>query len=177
MSQSKTESKDSNSPTAKFLRIEKLAPRKLVGKSLEMSMVDNKTAELWKSFMPHRNKIQNTVGNDLYSIQEYPVALSLEHFDPTIAFKKYALSEVSAYGNLPEGMQPYELKGGMYAVFLHMGLPAQFPATINFIFAEWLPNADYVLDHRPHFEVLGDKYSNTNPSSQEEVWIPVKKKS
>jgi len=44
------------------------------------------------------------------------------------------------------------------------------------IYTVWLPASDYVLDNRPHFEVLGDKYKNNDPSSEEEVWIPIKPK-
>lgn len=29
----------------------------------------------------------------------------------------------------------------------------------------WLPNSDYLLDDRPHFELLGDKYKNNDPNS------------
>jgi predicted transcriptional regulator YdeE len=32
------------------------------------------------------------------------------------------------------------------------------------------------IDNRPHFEVLGDKYKNNDPSSEEEIWIPIRKK-
>jgi len=32
------------------------------------------------------------------------------------------------------------------------------------------------LDDRPHFEVLGDKYKNADPDSEEEIWIPIRTK-
>jgi AraC family transcriptional regulator len=35
-------------------------------------------------------------------------------------------------------------------------------------------NSKYLLDNRPHFETLGEKYKNEDPSSEEEVWIPIK---
>ena len=28
-------------------------------------------------------------------------------------------------------------------------------------------------DDRPHFEVLGDKFSRNSPGSEEEIWVPV----
>jgi AraC family transcriptional regulator len=34
----------------------------------------------------------------------------------------------------------------------------------------------YFLDDRPHFEILGDKYKNGDPDSEEEIWIPIKQK-
>jgi AraC family transcriptional regulator len=39
-----------------------------------------------------------------------------------------------------------------------------------------LPNSAYALDDRAHFEVLGEKYKNNDPSSEEEIWIPIKVK-
>ena len=33
-----------------------------------------------------------------------------------------------------------------------------------------------LLDQRPHFEILGSKYKNENPASEEEVRIPIKPK-
>jgi AraC family transcriptional regulator len=41
-------------------RIETLPEKKLVGKWLEMSFANNKTAELWRSFMPRKKEIFNT---------------------------------------------------------------------------------------------------------------------
>jgi AraC family transcriptional regulator len=40
----------------------------------------------------------------------------------------------------------------------------------------WLPGSDFVLDTRPHFEVLGDQYKNNDTTSEEEIWIPIKLK-
>lgn len=29
---------------------------------------------------------------------------------------------------------------------------------------------------QPHFEVLGEKYKDNDPTSEEEIWIPIKAK-
>jgi AraC family transcriptional regulator len=50
------------------------------------------------------------------------------------------------------------------------------PKTFQYIFGTWLPNSEYVLDNRPHFEILGEKYKNDDPTSEEEIWIPIKAK-
>ena len=50
-------------------RIEILQEKKLIGKHLTMSFADNKTGELWRSFMPYRKEITNAVGSELYSLQ------------------------------------------------------------------------------------------------------------
>jgi len=41
-----------------LLRIELLSDKNLVGKSTKMSLANNKTADLWKSFMPMRKSIK-----------------------------------------------------------------------------------------------------------------------
>ena len=48
-----------------------------------------------------------------------------------------------------------------------------FQKTIQYIFLDWLPKSEFQVDHRPHFEKLGDKYNPTDPNSEEEVFIPI----
>lgn len=158
------------------LRNELLAPKKLVGKSLKMSLANNRTPELWRSFMPRRKEIKNAVGNDLYSLQVYDKEASFQGFKPSQVFTKYAVVEVGDFVLVPEGMETFVLEGGLYAVFFHQGLASDFPKTMQYIFLDWLPNTTYELDHRPHFEVLGEKYKNNDPRSEEEIWIPIRKK-
>jgi AraC family transcriptional regulator len=42
-----------------------------------------------------------------------------------------------------------------------------------YIFNTWLPQSNYQLAPRPHFEILGEKYKNNHPDSEEEIWIPI----
>ena len=53
---------------------------------------------------------------------------------------------------------------------------SEFSKTMQHIFTRWLPESNYRLDNRPHFEVLGERYKNNDPNSEEEVWIPIKQK-
>ena len=46
-----------------------LKEKKLVGKHMTMNLIDNKTAELWKNFMPLRKDIKQVNGIELYSLQ------------------------------------------------------------------------------------------------------------
>ena len=52
-------------------RIETFPGKKLAGKRMKMSVEENRTAELWRSFMPERKNIRNSIGTDLYSVQLY----------------------------------------------------------------------------------------------------------
>lgn len=156
-------------------RIEELTEKKLVGKHMTMSLTDNKTAELWRSFMPRRKEIENSVGTDLYSLQVYGDSY-FRDFNPGAEFVKWAAAEVKDFGKIPDGMDSLVLPGGLYAVFLHKGAASTGPKTFEYIFGTWLPSSEYALDNRPHFEVLGEKYKNDDPSSEEEIWIPIKLK-
>lgn len=156
-------------------RIEHLTEKKMLGKSIRMSLADNKTFDLWSGFMPHRKNIPHIKGKDLYSLQVYD-SFSPASFTPQTEFTKYALVEVEDYGEVPEGMEPFVLEEGLYAVFQYRGTPEGFPQLMGYIFGQWMPNSDYVLDNRPHFELLGEKYKRNDPSSEEEVWIPIKAK-
>lgn len=156
-------------------RIENSPERKLVGKKLDMNFAYNRTMELWKGFMPLRNEIKNRINQDLISMQVYPDTFSFTNFDIDVVFSKWAVAEVSDFDNIPDGMESFTLAPGLYAVFAYKGLNAD-PAIFRYIFGEWLPASDYSLDNRPHFEVLGAKYKNNDPESEEEIWIPVKPK-
>jgi AraC family transcriptional regulator len=153
-------------------RIVNLEEKKLIGKRLRMSLANNKTFDLWRSFMPQRGSVQNKTSGELISMRVYDEPLKME---PHEEFDKWAAIEVSDFSHLPDGMESFILNGGLYAVFNYKGLNTDNRIFIH-IFTEWLPSSGYVLDERPHFEILGEKYKNNDPESEEEIWIPVKPK-
>jgi len=153
-------------------RIEEIKEKRLVGLHLTMSLTNNRTGELWKGLMPRRNEILNNPSTDLISLQIYTQTY-FSDFNPANEFEKWALIEVADFENVPDNMETFILEKGLYAVFDYRG-PANDPAVFQYIFGTWLPNSDYRLDDRPHFEVLGEKYKNGNADSEEEIWIPVK---
>lgn len=154
-------------------RIAILTEKKLIGLSMKMSLADNKTAELWRGFMSRRQEIKNAVDPTLYSMQIYD-PLYFSNFNPTTVFEKWAAAAVTDFEIIPEGMAPFILTGGLYAVFLHYGAGQTARETFAYIFGQWLPGSEYKLDNRPHFELLGEKYKNNDPTSEEEIWIPLK---
>lgn len=148
--------------------------KKLIGKQLIMSLSDDKTVELWKDFMPRRKEITNTVNKDLISMVVYNPNHFL-NFKPTNQFEKWATVEVSNFNNVPSEMETFTLPTGLYAVFDYKGLNTD-SSIYHYIFGEWINTSDYNIDTRPHFDVLGEKYKNNDPSSEEEIWIPIKLK-
>ncbi len=155
-------------------RIEKLEEKKLIGCYIKMSLANNKTGQLWGQFVPRIKEIRNRTSEDKISMQIYP-PLYYQQFNPNTEFKKWATVEVQGLGNIPNGMKSFILEEGLYAVFDYKGSSSDH-SIFQYIFSKWLPNSNYIVDDRPHFEVLGSKYKNNDPSSEEEIWIPIREK-
>jgi AraC family transcriptional regulator len=156
-------------------RIETISAKKLVGMRMKMSLADNQTWKLWHSFMPRRKEIMNNVGPDLFSVKVYEPSY-FDNFNPKTGFEKWAAVEVTDFEAVPEEMETIILPGGLYAVFSYIGAANEGAKAFQHIFGTWLPNSVYALDNRPHFDLLGEKYKNDDPESEEELWIPVKSK-
>jgi len=121
--------------------------------------------------MPRRKEIQNVIGSEVYNIQINPDNFD---FQPNSSFKKWAAIAVSSFDFVPDAMEKLEIEEGLYAVFNYKGDQTNVAAFFNSIYTEWLPNSVYELDNRPQFEILGEKYKNNDPTSEEEIWIPIK---
>ena len=124
--------------------------------------------------MPGRRGITNNLTNDLISMQVYKPTHFVD-FRLTNEFEKWATIEVADFDNVPGDMETFTLTGGLYAVFDYKGSSSDL-RIFQYIFGTWIPNSDYELDDRPHFEVLGKNYKNGDPTSEEEIWIPIRQK-
>ena len=155
-------------------RIENLEEKKFIGMNETMSLADNKTFILFRKFMPRRKEIQHQVSNDIYDLQIYPNNYH-SNFSPANPFTKWAMVEVSSFANIPEGMEAFTLVSGTYAVFTAAGL-SKDKSIFQYIFTQWLPQSDYILDSRPHFDIMGEEYQQKGPDAEQEIWIPVKRK-
>ena len=121
--------------------------------------------------MPRKKEILNPKNQDVYDLIIYPKDYFLT-FNPTIHFKKHALVEVLNLENVPEEMESFTLPKGKYAIFTFKGyVPNQ--ANFEYIFSEWLPNSEFNLDDRPHFDILSEKIQQKSNDAFQEVWIPI----
>jgi AraC family transcriptional regulator len=154
--------------------IQILAEKKLIGKRLTMSVAVNKTFQLWQSFMPRRKEIIKNISDDLISMRLYGNSY-FDQIDLHAKFEKWAAVEVTDIDAVPDGLESFILPGGLYAVFHYKGLNTD-SKIFQYIYGTWLPASVYTLDNRPHFEILGEKYRNNDPDSEEEIWIPVRPK-
>jgi len=158
-----------------FSRIQTIPQKHFIGKYQTMSFAENKTFELWRNFMPYRKEITNAIGTELYSMEVYPNGY-FNNFNPANAFEKWAAVEVVNLDYVPAGMETLTARAGLYAVFIHKGPASNGPITYQYIFQTWLPASGYLLDERPHFALMGDKYKPEAADSEEEIWIPIKAK-
>ncbi len=148
------------------IEIVELPSRRLIGRSISMSFVENKTGQLFGSFMPmtKRLKMKSAI---IYDVRVYPPNYHLR-FDPTRTFVKWvAVDAIDDPADV--GLQSIDIPAGRYAVFSEVSGPEVF----QYIFSEWLPSSGYQLDDRPHFDELipGEQPGTTQSES---YYIPIK---
>jgi AraC family transcriptional regulator len=109
-------------------------------------------------------------------VQVFDQDLEFKNFTPETEFEKWAAIEVSEYEEIPEGMEKLDIPGGLYAVFDYKGAANNFAPMFHSIFGKWIPESEFEVDKRPHFDLLGEKYKGNDSDSEEEIWVPVKQK-
>lgn len=157
-------------------RIEEIKDRFVVGVKANMSFqtIQQATGILARQFMPRRHEISSRIGKHVFSIQNYG-ELDLKDVSPQTVFEKWIGVEVSNMDVVPEGMDTFILKAGHYVVFTYKGSLADVPKNRQYIFQDWLPNSNYQIDTRAHFEELPEDYSKDLQNTEEDIWIPIKK--
>jgi AraC family transcriptional regulator len=143
-------------------------PLLVAGLNIQLSLTQYTIASLWQAFMPIRNSIPNTISKDLFSVSVYPDSF-FQQVNPATPYTKWAAVQVTSFDAIPPAFQTLLIPEGLYAVFHYKGLSSDM-SIFSYIFKE------YVFDNRPHLEVLGEKYKNNSPDSEEDIWIPVIKK-
>jgi AraC family transcriptional regulator len=156
-----------------FLRIEDIDERNLIGIKTRTSIAENANRELWQTFKPLARNVRGRASTDFYSVEVFDAATSFENFTPATQYEKWAAVDVSNLSDVPGEMETLTLSG-KYAVFLHTGLPSDFPTTSRYIFGEWIPASGYEVDQRPHFEIMAADYLPDDPEATEEIFVPIK---
>lgn len=151
-----------------------ISEKLVIGKKSEISLANFNVSEIWQEFSPKIKEIRNRVFPDLLSITIYQPD-HFENFSIKKTFEKWAGAEVESFEKLPQGLDQIIIPAGEYVVFHYKGLPSD-SRIFQWIYSQWLPASEFELDHRPHFEVLGDKYKNRSLDSEEDIYIPVKRK-
>lgn len=163
-------------------RLETLVPTIILGKSMEMSFVKDKTQMLWQSFGPLVRTIQHRKDSNFISLQKFSSLFDPKNFDPHTPFTKWAgvalvaASTQEAIRDQNPELKAYLIQGGLYSVFSHVGPASEFRKSLEFIYGHWFPKSSYELDEREHFEVLPEGYLPDDPNAKEEIWIPIRKR-
>lgn len=155
-------------------QIKDIKEKKLVGLSLKMSLTNYPIGNLWQGFRKRTIEITHKMSDDFISLAIYP-ANYFSNFNPSNEFERWACLEVSEFENIPPEMKKFILPAGLYAVFNFNGTHT-VNSYFEYIFESWLPSSNYILDQRPHFEILGKNYKHNHPQSEEEIFIPIKLK-
>ncbi|WP_165780078.1 GyrI-like domain-containing protein [Hanstruepera neustonica] len=147
----------------------------VVGKNAQVDFqtMPMKMGQLAREFMPRRHEIVGIVGTHSFSIQDY-ANKDFNKITPQTTFDKWVAVEVENHNHVPEGMQPFILKGGDFLLVDYKGSLPDFPILWQTILTDWLPNSKYELDNRPHFEKLPESYNPQNAINEEQVWVPVR---
>ncbi|WP_431137092.1 GyrI-like domain-containing protein [Psychroserpens mesophilus] len=150
--------------------------RLVVGMKTKASVltISETTKQLAQLFMPRRHEVTSRIGQHVFSIQNYG-----QDYNPSEVhseFEKWVGVEVENFNIVPESMDSIVIPSGTYAVFHFKGSVSEFPKSRAYIFQEWLPNSEYQLDQKVHFEILSENYSTDFQNIEEDIWIPVKKK-
>ena len=141
----------------------------VVGISVNMQRHEtHKIKTLWQQFSPIKGEITNLVNGKSIAMQNFILG---ETGEPNKDFNMWACAEVSNLSDVPSAMKGFIIPKGEYIKVLHKGMDAG--KTYQRIMTEWLPNSGYAIDDRPHFQVMGDKYKNGSPDSEEDFYIPV----
>lgn len=131
------------------------------------------TPQLARQFMPKLNEVKNRKDLFTLSLQNYS-HFDFKKFNLNETFEKWIGVEVTNLDQVPKDMQTLSIISGRYLVIDFKGSIPDFIKFWQNIHSGWLPNSEYKLDNRPHFERLPPSYSPMREINEEEIWIPIK---
>lgn len=137
------------------------------------SLAAQETQKLWQQFKPMLKNIPGHVPRYFFSVAVYQDASYFNSFNIHSHFEKWAAVEVVNQVEMPPGVELMTLPGGLYAEFIHKGTPDKFAQTAAYIYSQWLPGSGYVLDNRPHFEIMDASYHPQDEQAEEKIYIPI----
>lgn len=122
---------------------------------------------VWQSFVTRIEEIENTVLS-----HPFGVCVPIEGKQPYCMDYLAAMS-VSNFSFVPKGMNTCVVPEGEYAVFTHVGSLDFFSKTMDYIFRNWLPNADVQHRGEPEIEVYDHRFDHENRVGEIDYRVPV----
>lgn len=148
---------------------------KIVGVKAEANFntINSITPQLAKQFMPRLKEITSRKDDFSLSLQKY-TDFNFKMFNPNDVFEKWIGVEVRDFDAIPQNMETLLIPASKYLVIDFKGTIPKFIKLWQHIHSTWLPNSEFELDNRPHFERLPSSYSPIQAINEEEIWIPIK---
>lgn len=141
-----------------------------LGFPTETSLLEDQTALVFKQLMIWRKDSEEHRAQPVYDIKVYPEAY-FSSFNPSRSFTKWA-AVLQKDKMQVEELQSYVVDKGLYLCFTCEGhVSAQF---FQELYSSWLPQSEYELDDRPHFDKLWPDPAQRGAVIKEEIYIPVK---
>ncbi|MCA9604331.1 MAG: AraC family transcriptional regulator [Myxococcales bacterium] len=121
---------------------------------------------LWAAFLPRLEEIPHRVPGTCYGVIRQSEASSerLEYI---------AAMQVTAVGELPEGMIASTLPASRYARFEHRGPVADLDHTVSYAYSTWLLCSGMRHTYGPDLEIYGADYHPVSPDSLIHYAMPV----
>ena len=92
-------------------------------------------------------------------------------------FYYIAALEVDSLDDIPPGMVGRDVPAANYATFRYQGPVAGISAFFRSIYDEWLPASGYQLDPQVNADFERPQPHGDNGEADEEIWLPIAKKS
>ena len=138
----------------------------VVGMKYSGKNENNEIPQLWGEFGPRMGEIKQVANPHL----AYGVC---DNFDKSSGeFSYIAGFEVDSIAEIPEGMVSWDIPEGEYAVFT-CALPT-LGETYQHAYHTWLRESGYQRAPGPEFELYDESFDPKDPSSEMDVYIPIK---
>ncbi|WP_336065608.1 GyrI-like domain-containing protein [Mesoflavibacter sp. CH_XMU1404-2] len=131
------------------------------------------TGQLARQFMPRVGEVIHRKDNFKLSLHDYS-NFNISEFNPNQTFQKWIGVEVNNLQSVPGQMETLTIYAGKYLVINFEGTIEAFVGFWQDLHFNWLPNSEFDIDNRPHFERLGPDYNPNQAVNKEEIWIPIK---
>ena len=129
---------------------------------------------LWRRFVARRAEIPAVVGDHGLGL-----CIDVDDDENEDAFVYAPAVEVTSLDKVPDGMQPFDLGPGTYAVFTvplagAEPIGKEIGRAFRFIWNTWLPKSGYTFAGGPEIEFYDDRFDPATMSGEIELWIPVR---
>jgi AraC family transcriptional regulator len=127
---------------------------------------------LWDQFLAQLPKIKHQVSDESFGISE---EVSAQESANGFCFLYSVAVEISREEDLPEGFVCKSFPEATYLIFTHKGPVSALPATVDKVWAEWLPQAPYKRKEATpfDFELYDKRFKGQAPDSEVDICIPV----